>query len=134
MEERKITSIEDLKQICNGIVTALPPFYPGTEFNAVLRRPSMMGMVKRGKIDNQLLVSANELFTKGAARTAISNIEKQDMMKEMFDIMEIYCKECFVSPTYEELQNAGIELTDEQILFIFNYAQSGVTDLKSFHN
>ena len=42
------------------------------------------------------------------------------------------CEESFVEPTYNELKSNGIQLTDEQQLFIFSYAQRGVDALKSF--
>ena len=38
----------------------------------------------------------------------------------------------FVEPSWSELKNAGIELTDEQYMFIFNYTQEGVKALEPF--
>ena len=44
------------------------------------------------------------------------------------------CEASFVEPTYKELKAAGVELTDEQYMFIFGYSQNGVADLESFRS
>lgn len=131
-ENLKITSIEDLRRMSNGEIVSLPPFVKGTEFNARLKRPSMLAMVKSGRIDNELLVSANELFSSGASGMASSNVKDASMMKKMFDVIDCICEDSFVEPTYNDLKSNKIELTDEQLLFIFSYAQTGVKELKSF--
>ena len=122
----KVTSIEQLKQACEAVVE-LPPFAEGTGFVAKLRRPSLMNMVKTGKIPNQLLTYANSLFVKGGV-----NAQDLDALSGIMDIMEIMCEACFVEPTYQEIKDAGIELTDEQMMFIFNYSQNGVRALSKF--
>lgn len=122
----KVTSIEQLKQACEAVVE-LPSFAEGTEFVAKLRRPSLMNMVKTGKIPNQLLTYANSLFVKGGV-----NAQDLDALSGIMDIMEIMCEACFVEPTYQEIKDAGIELTDEQMMFIFNYSQNGVRALSKF--
>ena len=37
-----------------------------------------------------------------------------------------------VSPTWEELQSAGLNLTDLQLLYIYNFSQTGVDALRRF--
>ena len=58
--------------------------------------------------------------------------DDENMMEQMFDVLELMAKETFVEPTYSEIKEAGVELTDEQMMFIFNYAQQGVRALESF--
>lgn len=58
--------------------------------------------------------------------------DEENMMAQMFDVLELMAQETFVEPTYSEIKDAGIELTDEQMMFIFNYAQQGVKALESF--
>ena len=53
-------------------------------------------------------------------------------MSQMFDVLELMAKETFIEPTYSEIKEAGVDLTDEQMMFIFNYAQQGVKALESF--
>lgn len=125
-----VTSIEELKQYSTGgAVVELPCFAEGQPFVARLKRPSLLGMVKQGKIPNTLLVRANELFVQDGTGF---DPDEQDMMSQMFDVLELLASETFVEPTYSEIKKAGIELTDEQMMFIFNYAQQGVKALESF--
>ena len=128
-EELKVTDIESLKKYSNGTVVELPSFSEGQPFVARLKRPSLLGMVKQGKIPNTLLVRANELFVQTGSGF---DVEEENMMEQMFDVLELMAGETFVEPTYKEIKEAGIQLTDEQLMFIFNYAQQGVRALESF--
>lgn len=127
----KITSIEELKEAMNGEIVELPAFDNNHRFVARLKRPSMLGMVESGNIPNSLLVQANGLFVSGPS-TMVSNKMDENMMKDMRVIMEAICEESFVEPTYKQLKENGIKLTDEQYMFIFNYSQRGVKALENF--
>lgn len=129
VEELQITSIDELKSYANGTVVELPSFSEGQPFVARLKRPSLLGMVKQGKIPNTLLVRANELFVQAGAGF---DVEEENMMEQMFDVLDLMAGETFVEPTYKEIKEAGIQLTDEQLMFIYNYAQQGVRALESF--
>ena len=72
------------------------------------------------------------MFSNGPSKTAALNQLDSKMMNNMFDIIELICKESFVEPSYEVLKENGIELTDEQQLAIFSYTQRGIESLKSF--
>ena len=54
-----VTSIEELVKASQGTLVELPPFAEGTRFVARLKRPSMLAMIKGGKIPNSLLLAAN---------------------------------------------------------------------------
>lgn len=133
MDELKVTSIAELKKMANGEVVELPGFTDGTTFVARLKRPSMLAMAKMGKIPNNLLGAANKLFI-GVGNVLNQNNSKanSDALAELFDIIEIICEECFVEPTYKDLKDNGIELTDQQKLAVFTYTQRGVKSLESF--
>ena len=126
--ELKVTSIEQLKEYARGTTVRLPDFADGMPFIARLRRPSLMAMAKSGQIPNSLLVKANELFINEAG----SDPEDKNMLGEMYDLFEVMADATFVEPTYKEIKNAGLELTDEQFMFIFNYGQTGVKALEPF--
>ena len=128
-EQLVVTSIEQLKQYAQGEVIELPPFAPRQPFVAKLKRPSLLAMAKNGKIPNNLLVKTNELFMNDG--TAV-NASDDNMLKEIFSVIDTIAEEVFVQPTYKEIKEAGIELTDEQMLFIFNYTQTGVKNLENF--
>lgn len=127
--EVKVTSIEDLKNYANGTVVEMPPFAEGQPLIARLKRPSILGMAKQGKIPNTLLVKANELFLQNGAGL---DAEEEDTMKQLYDVLDLIAKETLVEPTYEEIKSVGLELTDEQMMFLFNYSQQGVKALESF--
>ena len=128
----QITSIEQLKQYSTGQVVELPPFGDGQPFVARIKRPSMMGLVKKGQIPNELLSSANSLFEKGPQGMMQKGTFDEDTMTKLFDIIDVICEASFVEPTYKELKESGIELTDDQYMFVFNYTQNGVNALDSF--
>lgn len=128
-EQLAITSIEELKKYAQGEIVELPPFAPTQPFVAKLKRPSLLAMAKNGKIPNELLVKTNELFMNDG--TAV-NASDDNMLKEIFSVIDTIAGEVFVQPTYKEIKEAGIQLTDEQMLFIFNYTQTGVKNLENF--
>lgn len=130
MENMKITSFEELKEYAKGEVVELPAFAEGRPFIARLSRPSMMALVKRGTIPNSLLKSANELFSNGVV--GAFDEENEAALSQMFDLMDIICEASFVEPTYQQIKESGITLTDEQLMFVFNYSQAGVKALESF--
>ena len=128
VETEQVTSLEQLKQYANGNIVRLPDFAEGQPFVAKLKRPSILGMAKQGKIPNSLLVKTNELFVQSGSL----DTEENSMMQEIYDVIDLIANETFVEPTYDEIKSTGIELTDEQMMFIFNYSQQGVKALDSF--
>lgn len=128
MSELKITSVDYLAEYAKGTLVELPPFAEDQPFVARLRRPSMLGLAKSGRIPNDLLITANSMF----ASKASFSITNEKMLQQTYDIFDAICEACFVEPTYQQIKDAGVELTDEQYIFIFNYSQQGVKALKSF--
>ena len=124
-----ITTLADLQNYAKGTVVRLPDFAEGQPFVARLRRPSMLVLAKQGKIPNSLLSAAGELFSKGGEAMDADN---ENMLSEVYDICKIICSASLLQPTMVEIESAGIELSDEQIMAIFNYSQSGVKALESF--
>lgn len=133
-ENTQVISIEELKKLAEGELVELPSFKSDERITVRLRRPSMMYMIKSGKIPNELLVEANKLFIKGSAGAVGSQKELDDpqTLVRMVDLLECICEETFVEPTYKQIKDAGIKLTDSQLLAVFEYTQNGVANLKSF--
>lgn len=132
MDNIKVTSFEDLKRYANGNLVELPPFGDGQPFVAKIKRPSMLAMVKSGKIPNALLTTANELFAGNSG--SVIDTEDTEAMDNLFSILDILCDACFVEPKYKDIREAGLELTDDQFMFIFSYTQQGVKALDSFRS
>lgn len=133
MDERKIVTLDDLKKLSEGEIVELPSFNEGESFYVKLRRPSLLQMVKAGKIPNDLLVDANALFANGASGAINRSVNDNETLVRLLDVIECICEAAFVEPTYKEIKQAGIELTDSQLLAVFSYTQNGVENLKSFH-
>ena len=127
MSEKAITTIDQLKQYNEGEVVNLPPFSPDKPFVAKLKRPSLLVMAKIGKIPNTLLPQANEIFFGSK-----SNKLDSESLAKTFDIIEVMCEAAFVEPSYKEIKDSGIQLTDQQYLAVFNYTQQGAAALASF--
>lgn len=123
------TSLEDLVKASQGVIIELPPFAEGQPFVAKLRRPSMLALIKSGKIPNSLLATANKLFADGTV-----DEDDPNALSSLFSVLDALCEACFVEPSYNEMKAAGVELTDDQLMFIFNYTQRGVAALDSFRS
>lgn len=124
-----VTDINQLKAYMEGKVVKLPDFAEGQEFYARLKRPSLLAMIREGRIPNTLMNSANEMFVSGSGAMVDAPEEK---MKEIFNVIDVLCEATFVAPSYKEMKEAGITLTDEQYMFIFAYTQEGVKALETF--
>lgn len=121
----QVTDIQKLIEASSGELVELPPFANGTEFVARLRRPSLMKLAASGKIPNALLGRANSLFV----NQAMEDTDNDEMLSELANVLEIFAEASFVEPKWEQLKQAGVELTDEQYLAVFNYAQVGIQEL-----
>lgn len=127
--ELKITTLNDLESYSKGQIVALPSFAEGQPFIARIKRPSMLQMVANGVIPNTLLIKAQELFLEQAESF---DPDDSDMMKQMLQILEIVAKESLLEPTYNNIKECGLQLTDDQLMFIYNYSQQGVKILEPF--
>ena len=101
----------------------------GQPFAARMRRPSMLVLAQSGKIPNTLLNVASELFAKGGSGLDTDNV---NMLGDMYDICHIICESALVEPTMADIEGAGMELSDEQLMAIFNYTQAGIKALEPF--
>lgn len=115
---------EKLTELAQGKEIELPGFAAEETISVRLRRPSLMLLAAEGKIPNSLLASVEELFEKGDKNTV--------PFKERGEIFRIVAMASLVSPSWEELQSAGVNLTDLQLLYIYNFSQTGVDTLRRF--
>lgn len=129
MSELKITSLSALKQMQEGTIVKLPDFEDGQELVVRLKRPSMMSLVTSGKIPNRLITDADSLFNRGTGKVEVG--ESTDI-GELYKLLEIFVDACLMEPTYKEIKDLGITLTDEQMMAIFTFSQEGVSALSDF--
>lgn len=117
---------EKLDQLAQGIEVELPGFISGETIMVRLRRPSLLLLAAEGKIPNSLLAAVEELFEKGDK----GKVE----FKERGEIFRAVARASLMSPTWQEFEQSGISLTDLQLLYIYNFSQSGVDTLRRFRN
>ncbi len=128
-----VTSIEQLTTMAQGEEVELPAFAEEQTFIARLRRPSLYALVKAGKIPNSLLASASKVFDKKEQGNQQNKEQgKQQNISEFYDALEAVCEASFVEPKYADIKEAGIQLTDEQMMAVFTYSQEGVKGLSKF--
>ena len=127
-EENKVTSIYDLQRYAKGQIVRLPDFAEGQPFVARMRRPSLLIMAKSGKIPNRLLSTATNLFNGGNDK----NANTDSLLSDTYDVCEAIAEAALVEPTLSDIKNSGIELSDNQLIAIFNYAQRGIEALDNF--
>lgn len=125
------TTLRELMGYAQGVVVRLPDFGDGQPFYARVRRPSMLQMAGEGKIPNALLGTANALF---AGSDDAMDIDNGDMLPQMLGLCVEMARATLLEPTYDEVVSSGLMLTDQQLMFIFNYTQGGVEELKSFRS
>lgn len=125
----RITGLDELKKVSEGEIVELPPFNEKVPFVARLGRPSMLKMVGDGQIENSLLNTATSIFN---GTTKGKEDKNENFMKEMYDVMMKFADACLLEPTLDDIKEQGVELTDEQLMAIFNYSQRGVSALEKF--
>jgi len=96
------------------------------EGNAVdikVQRPRILALAAQGKIPNPLMgIAAKMVSGKG--------VEKGNI-KELAQMIELYCRACMVEPTYEDVKNT---IDDDQMFAVFSWATSEVSKLSNFRN
>lgn len=130
-EALKIMDIATIKEYADGAVIELPPFSTGQPFVARVRRPSMLRLVNDGTFSNPLLETVNVLFN-GEPEDRKKQNEDPEKMKDLYSVLSILAESMLVEPTKKELEDNGLELTDEQLMFLYMYQQRGALMLKSF--
>ena len=120
----KAITIEELKKVKTQIIQISDFSGEGT-FNVEVRRPSLLTLATSGNIPNELIGDVNDLF--------FGKKEEKDI--EMVKLKEIYdgiVKATLVSPTFEELKENDIQLTEVQVGELYKYVVGGVKELKYF--
>ena len=102
----------------------LPDFSGEGVINVKLCRPSMLALAAHGAIPNELLACARDIFNEGG--------KAQVQLDELGRLLLIFAQNALVSPSYEELEEQGVSLTDEQLSAIYAFVQGGVRALLPF--
>ena len=130
----KITSLEQLQAIKQTEIVELPSFEDGTPFIVEIKKPNMMNLLTSGKIPNTLLSVATEMFNGKTGQIMGKASEDIKTLKELAGMMEVLAEASLVKPAYKEIKKANVELTENQLMAILMYSQSGVKSLENFRN
>ena len=125
----KPTTLSQIQKMTGGEVVELPGFRSDEPVYFRLIRPSMLMLAKSGSIPNSLLSRAAEIFSKGSGSF---DSDDASMLAETYDVMHAIAEASMVEPMLADLEAAGVNLTDDQMIAIFNYSQNGVNALTSF--
>lgn len=93
-----------------------------------LRRPSLFNLAAAGHIPNPLIKAAEGLFM------ANQNAIRQASVEDTGKVLILIAREAMTEPTYEQLQEAGLELTDGQLSEIYAYVIGGAARLEAFRH
>jgi hypothetical protein len=115
---------------CNhgAVLHALPGWGADDQFVCRLRRPGLVNLVSAaGFVPNPLLAAVEEMFFPS---------EKQPRLPidQQARALEAIARYAMVEPTFDELTDAGLELTDEQFLAIYAFALKGADGLARFRD
>lgn len=123
-----ITNIEELKKAAEGELLELPPFIGTGKFVARVTRVSLLSLIRKGVIPNKLMGACEQLFYGKQPSTEIVDLG------EMSKVMLIMAESALVKPSSQDLKEINLELTDEQVVALFNYTQTGVNSLETFRD
>ena len=113
-----------LDAIKTSKIETIPGWF-GETVEVELKRPSIHALAAAGAIPNPLMKTARKLFYSGI------NPDGGDLAEEGRVLLEV-AKAALVKPSFDELEGAGIELTDEQLIAIFQFTQLGAKALDRF--
>lgn len=124
MKALEVTSIEAIKAQAGERVVRLPGFAPDETFCARLRRLSLLELAETGSIPNALMGAVGELYDKG--------LQGKVSLADTAKAYRLIAEKSLVEPTAGALREAGVTLTDAQLLAIYVYSVGGVETMRSF--
>ncbi len=123
MTQGKIISAQDFINKAIKVVE-IDGFEAGEKFTVKLKPVSLLAMMTKGKLPNELKAQVASLFSNSQnnpnEQVPITSIEELALMQEL---MNKVCEECMLEPKFSEI---GEYMTDAQKTQIFTYAQGNV--------
>ena len=102
----------------------IPGFSNGETLKITVKKPSMLGLASQGKLPNNLMSYASKIVSTGIK----VDLKKTDL-KEVSEIIELYCRACMVEPPFEDVEDI---LTDAQKFKVFDFGIGEVEKLSTF--
>jgi hypothetical protein len=136
MEEKKVISIEEIREKAQGTVIEISDWSPNGKIAVRVRAIDMTPhILALEKMPNALKNAANEVFNGKTSsmkqiNDAASKVDMDDITG-MMPIIEGIVREVLVEPKYDEIQ-AIYPLTLNQKMELFKFAMGGIEKLDSF--
>lgn len=124
--------VSDIKRIVEvaGAQEVALSGWDAEPFVCRLRKPTVFGMAISGVVPNPLMPVVDRMFRLDKnLNDALKKIPMADSVKVMVGIAKV----ALVEPTYKQLEDAGVSLTDTQIMEIYSYVLGGAAGLERFH-
>lgn len=122
------TRVEDLRPK----VYELPGWDPDEPFYARLKQVSLLNLIERGQLPNELLKIAHKIATSG--QQGVFRESTPEELVQFTKLLHDMARVALVEPTYQELEENDVHLTDMQLTAIFQFCQQGVRALEPFRN
>ena len=123
-----ITPLETMQTMTQPEEITLSGWRRGQEITVMVQKPNFYALLARGSIPNPLIPEMDKLFVrrdrKGYAEPDIK------FATTLVTIAEL----TLVEPSYQQLTDAGVELTDDQLTELSIYATSGAEALATFRD
>ena len=117
----------------------IPGFDANETFTIKIRPMSLLGMIRQGKIDNELLACVLDLFISNEKKKinvksdiitdglGMDVLQQPEMLQNLDELMRRVAQEVMISPAYNEVADY---LTDGQLQAIFEEAQGKIQQVK----
>lgn len=122
--DNKVVSFAELKEMTKGEICPIPSFVGRDPMYVRLKKVGLLNLISKGSINNSLLSAAEELFT------GKQGSKGQVDMKQLTQVMKNVAELSLIEPSMKQLEELGLEFSDEQIVAIFNYNQAGISALE----
>ena len=123
---RIIRGMDEIVRAAAPVEAEICGWNEGEALRVKMRRPALVNMAADGKIPNPLLKTVNVLLN-GAAE-AIAAVDVAESSRAVRHIAQA----ALVEPKLEELEAAGVQLTDEQYMEIYAWVLGGLDGIDRF--
>lgn len=136
----KALTVDDIKKsIDSGYQVEITGFRadedPEDSFPCVLRKIDILAWLINGKVPNELSAAVEDLFDLSKAKKkTMEDYNDINKIREGYKLNEWIARESMVEPKFDDLKEAGIYLSQQQLMDIYVFQMNGVNALKNFRN
>lgn len=136
----KALTVDDIKKsIDSGYQVEITGFRadedPEDTFPCVLKKIDLLAWLINGKVPNELSAAVEDLFNVSKAKKkTVEEYNDIENIREGYKLNEWIARESMVEPKFDDLKDAGIYLSQEQLLDIYIFQMHGVNALKQFRD